>query len=63
MVEAPQRRVKRRKPAAARRETAIKVLASGEEYDTLKAAADAAGLSLSTWLRLAGLVAAKGERK
>ena len=55
--------IKRRKPAASRRETAIKVLASSEEYDLLKASADEAGLSLSTWLRLAGLATAKGERK
>ncbi|MGO8993846.1 MAG: plasmid mobilization protein [Polyangiaceae bacterium] len=55
MVE---KRIKRRKPADARRETTVKVLVTSEEHETLQEAAQRAGLSVSTWLRLAGMKAA-----
>lgn len=53
-----ERRIKRRKPAGARRETVVKVLVTSEEHEALQSGAGRAGLSVSTWLRLAGLKAA-----
>lgn len=51
-------RIKRRKPASARRETIVKVLVTREEHEVLQEAANRAGVSLSTWLRLVGARAA-----
>jgi hypothetical protein len=45
------RSVHRRKADGDRREAIIKVLATEEERDAWKMSADAAGMSLSTWLR------------
>jgi hypothetical protein len=49
----------RRKPEAERREALIKVLATSDEREAFQAAADAAGMSLSTWVRHVALKAAK----
>jgi uncharacterized protein (DUF1778 family) len=45
--------------AAEKRDTLIKVLCTAEERDRLQAAADQMGVSLSTWVRLAAVAAAK----
>lgn len=50
-------RIKRRKPASARRETIVKVLVTREEHETLQEGAKRAGVSLSTWLRLVAMKA------
>ncbi len=55
-----ERRIKRRKPAGARRETVVKVLVTGDEYASLPASAERAGISLSTWLRLVAMKAIAG---
>jgi hypothetical protein len=55
MVE---KRIKRRKAAGARRETIVKVLVTDSEHAAIRAAAERDGLSVSTWLRLAGIRAA-----
>jgi hypothetical protein len=57
----PERRIKRRKRADARRETVVKVLVTEDEHGVLQAGAERAGVSLSTWLRLVGLKAAAGS--
>ena len=49
----------RRKADGERREAIMKVLATDAERDAFQAAADAAGMSLSTWLRHVALKAAK----
>jgi hypothetical protein len=49
----------RRKPDGERREALIKVLATPDEREAFQAAADAAGLSLSTWLRSVAIRAAR----
>lgn len=49
----------RRKPDGERREELIKVLVTPDEKASLQTAADAAGMSLSTWLRHVGIKAAK----
>lgn len=49
----------RRKPDGERREALIKVLATPDERETFQAAADASGMSLSTWLRHVAIKAAK----
>jgi uncharacterized protein (DUF1778 family) len=49
----------RRKPDGERRESLIKVLATPDERETFQGAADAAGMSLSTWLRSVAIKAAK----
>jgi hypothetical protein len=56
-----EKRIKRRKVASARRETAVKVLVTDEEHGILQAGAERAGVSLSTWLRLVGIKAAQTE--
>lgn len=50
----------RRKPDGERREALIKVLATPDEREAFQAAADAMGLSLSTWLRHIALKATRG---
>lgn len=54
-----ERSIVRRKADGERREAIMKVLATDEERAAWKAAADAAGLSLSTWLRHVAIKAAK----
>lgn len=54
-----ERKIKRRKPAAERREVVVKVLLTADEHETLEASARAAGLSLSAWFRLVALEATK----
>jgi hypothetical protein len=49
----------RRKADGERREAIMKVLATEDERRAFQAAADAAGMSLSTWLRHIALKAAK----
>jgi hypothetical protein len=49
----------RRKADGERREAIMKVLGTPEERDAFQAAATAAGMSLSTWLRHVALKAAK----
>jgi hypothetical protein len=49
----------RRKSDGERREAIMKVLGTPEERDAFQAAAAAAGMSLSTWLRHVALKAAK----
>jgi hypothetical protein len=41
----------RRKPDGERRESTIKVLVTPDDMDAFKSAAEAAGMSVSTWLR------------
>jgi hypothetical protein len=55
-------RIKRRKPASARREAVIKVLVTSDEMATLQGAADVAGLSLSTWLRFIAMQTAGAQK-
>ena len=45
--------------AAEKRDTLIKVLVTADERDRLQAAADRMGVSLSTWIRLTAVAAAK----
>jgi len=49
----------RRKADGERREAIMKVLGTQDERAAFQAAADAAGMSLSTWLRHVALKAAK----
>ena len=56
-----EREIVRRKTEDERRGAILKVLATSEEKDTWKASADAAGMSLSTWLRHVAIKAAKPE--
>jgi hypothetical protein len=58
--KAPAKKV-HRKPDEERREDLIKVLVTSTERATLQGAADAAGMTVSTWLRYVGLKAAKGS--
>lgn len=55
----PTRKIKRRKPAAARREVMLHVMATKEERALFQAAAARVGTSVSTWLRQAGLYLAR----
>jgi hypothetical protein len=55
-------RIKRRKPASARREAIVKVLVTNDELATLQASADRASLSLSTWLRFVAMQAAGAQK-
>jgi len=48
-----------RKPDDERREDLIKVLVTSNERAALQDAADAAGMTISTWLRYVGIRAAK----
>lgn len=50
-----------RKPDEERREDLIKVLVTSSERATLQEAADAAGMTLSTWLRHIGLKTARSD--
>ena len=54
-----EREIVRRKTDDERRGEILKVLATKEEKATWKAAADIAGMSLSTWLRHVAIKAAK----
>lgn len=56
-----ERSILRRKAAGERREAIMKVLATEEERNAFQAAADAAAMSLSTWLRHVAIKAAKTE--
>ena len=47
--------MKRRKPDAARKDESIRILVTAEQKATLAAAAERAGLDLSSWLRSIGL--------
>lgn len=49
----------RRKAAASRRESLIKVLATEDERDAFQAAADRMGLSLSAWMRAVAIAMSK----
>jgi hypothetical protein len=49
----------RRKPDGERRDALIKVLATPDDREAFQKAADAAGLSPSTWLRHVAIKAAK----
>lgn len=49
----------RRKTDEERRQAVIKILATNDERDSFQAAADATGMSLSTWLRSVAIKAAK----
>lgn len=51
MPKKPPGAVKRRKKAAERRESLIKVLVTDAERAAFQEAADHAGLNLSTWMR------------
>ena len=53
--------VVRRKADGERREAIMKVLATEDERNAWKASADAAGMSLSTWLRHVAIKASKTE--
>lgn len=55
--------IARRKPDGERREAIMKVLATPEERAAFQAAADAAGMSLSTWLRHVAIKAARFEQE
>jgi len=50
--------LKRRKSAANRKESPIRVLVTKEQKKLLQARADAAGLALSSWIRLTVLKSA-----
>jgi hypothetical protein len=56
-----ERSVVRRKADGERREAIMKVLGTEEERVAFQAAADAAGMSLSTWLRHVAIKASKKE--
>lgn len=47
--------VKRRKPKAQRKEDMVRVRVTAEQKKALTAAADRAGLDVSSWLRALGL--------
>ncbi len=49
----------RRKPPKARKENQIRVRVTAQQKKTMAAAAERAGLELSTWLRTVGLRAAE----
>lgn len=46
-------------PKRARKDDLIRVRVTGEQRAVMQAAADAAGLDLSSWLRMVGYTAAK----
>ena len=52
-------RIKRRKPAADRKEDIIKVCVSAAQRKTMEAAAAREGVGVSTWLRIVGIRAAQ----
>ena len=52
----------RRKPAAQRKEFVIRVLVTASQRKILAAAAEAAGLSLSAWMRVEALKSAQAGR-
>jgi hypothetical protein len=54
--------MRRRKSAASRRETILKVLITEEELALMKEAAQRCGLGTSTWMRLMALDALQSER-
>lgn len=56
-------RIIRRKPAARRKDSWIRLRVTEAQKARLTAAADAIGLSLSAWLRLVTLQAADDSRK
>jgi len=56
-----ERSILRRKADGDRREAIMKVLATEEERAAFQAAADAAGMSLSTWLRHVAIRESKTE--
>ena len=56
-----EREIVRRKSDDERRGKVMKVLATEEERTSWKTAADASGMSLSTWLRHVAIKAAKPE--
>lgn len=51
--------VKRRKPKALRKEDMVRVRVTTEQKKALAAAADRAGLDVSSWLRAVGLAEAQ----
>jgi uncharacterized protein (DUF1778 family) len=51
--------MKRRKPKAERKEATILIRLTEEQKATLSAAAERAGLDLSSWMRFVGLKAAE----
>jgi len=51
--------VKRRKPKAQRKEDMVRVRVTAEQKKALTAAADRAGLDVSSWLRAVGLAEAQ----
>jgi hypothetical protein len=55
------REIIRRKSDDERREAMIKVMATAEEKEAWKAAANAEGMSVSTWLRHLALKASKAS--
>lgn len=57
-----EREVIRRKSADERRESMIKVLATAEEKEAWKVAANADGMTVSTWLRHLAIKAIKPEK-
>ena len=59
---APERKVKHRKKAAARREHVLKVLVTDEESKLLQEAADHAGASVSSWIRQVAIHTARQGR-
>jgi len=58
-----ERQIVRRKTDGERRGAILKVLATAEEKDTWKDAADAAGMSLSTWLRNIAIKASQPSKQ
>ncbi len=53
----------RRKPASQRKEIVIRVLVTAGQKKVLAAAAEAAGLNLSTWMRVVALETAKAQEE
>lgn len=52
----------RRKPESERREAVTKMLTTDAELEAFQATADAAGMSLSTWLRSIAITAVKAAK-
>jgi len=59
MATTPPKKPIRRKSDEERRDVLTKVLSTQEERDAFQVAADAAGMSLSTWLRYVAIKASK----
>jgi hypothetical protein len=59
---APMCTMKRRKPKAARKDSQIRIRLTRDQKETLRLAADRAGLDVSSWLRALGLGAAEAKR-